>query len=87
MGFGFEVCQVHGSGEQQQRWRNVLIQVQVQPLDERKTFMKRDYWKGIKGLLLIKRFFPISSDIWIRRRPDPDFKNWMEKSVVVRLSH
>lgn len=31
-GFWFEVSQVHGSGEQQQRWRNVLLQVQVQPL-------------------------------------------------------
>lgn len=31
-GFWFEVSQVHGSGEQQQWWRHVLLQVQVQPL-------------------------------------------------------
>lgn len=31
-GFGLNVSQIHGSGEQQQRRRNVLIQVQVQPL-------------------------------------------------------
>lgn len=31
-GFGFEVSQIHGPGEQQQWRRNVLLQVQVQPL-------------------------------------------------------
>lgn len=32
-GLGLNVGQVHGSGQQQQGWRDVFLQVQVQPLD------------------------------------------------------
>lgn len=41
-GLGFEVGQVHGSGEQQQRWRNIFFQVQVKPLDGGQHLLQTD---------------------------------------------
>lgn len=69
-GLGFEVGQVHGSGEQQQRWRNIFFQVQVKPLDGGQHLLQTDnrttcsdYINSTKKnstdllLLLVSRYF------------------------------
>lgn len=52
-GFGFEVSQIHGSGEQQQRWRNIFFQVQVKPLNGIKHLIQTDNSKTKSGYIFL----------------------------------
>lgn len=52
---GFEVGQVHGSGEQQQRWRNIFFQVQVEPLDGAQHVLQTDEKKCKQWIYKLNR--------------------------------
>lgn len=56
--FWLEVRQVHGSGEQQQRWRDVLLQVQVQPLHREEHQSDGGRWLHIEGFNLLIQVIP-----------------------------